>query len=136
MKIGAMLRQVLRSLFRKPATNRYPYEPFEVPEKTRGKLKFHGSACIGCKMCERDCPAGAIKITKTGEKQFPAEIHLEKCIYCAQCVDSCLKKALEFTREIELASPDAAKLKVTYGEKPRENPPEKPHTGSSEEKTQ
>ncbi len=136
MKIGAMLRQVLRSLFKKPATNRYPYEPLEMAEKMRGKLRFTASSCIGCKMCERDCPSGAIKITKVAEKQFQAEIRLDKCIYCAQCVDSCLKKALQFTREIELASPDAGKLKVTYGEKPRENPPEKADSNPPEGKTE
>jgi formate hydrogenlyase subunit 6/NADH:ubiquinone oxidoreductase subunit I len=123
MKIGSMLHQVLGSLFKRPATNRYPYEKLEMPDKMRGKLKFVSSACIGCKMCERDCPSGAIKIITVGDKQFQAEIRLDKCIYCAQCVDSCVKKALEFTREIELASSDAATLKVTLGEKSQEKSP-------------
>jgi formate hydrogenlyase subunit 6/NADH:ubiquinone oxidoreductase subunit I len=114
MKPGRMLSQVLKSFFKKPATNLYPYEKLEMADKMRGKIKFDPQACVGCKLCMRDCPSGAISIEKTGDKQFEAKINLGKCIYCAQCVDSCLKKALEFTRDIELAVLDAEKLKVVF----------------------
>lgn len=114
MKPGRMWKEVLGSLFKKVATNLYPHQKLEMAEKMRGKLKFNASACIGCKLCMRDCPSGAIVIKKVGEKQFEAELNLGKCIYCAQCVDSCLKKALEFTDNIELAQLDAKKLKVVF----------------------
>lgn len=120
-----MLCQVLRSLFKKPATVCYPSEKLEMPEKIRGKIVFDPQACIGCKMCERDCPSGAIRITKIAEKQFEAEIRLDKCIYCAQCVDSCPRKALRFTGDIELAGQDAKKLKVVYRGKPDDSAQEK-----------
>ncbi|MGE5307695.1 MAG: 4Fe-4S dicluster domain-containing protein [Deltaproteobacteria bacterium] len=124
MKLGSMLRQVLRSLFAKPATNRYPYEKLEMPEKVRGKLRFHAEKCLGCKMCERDCPAGAIKVVKIADKQFEAQINLARCIYCGQCVDSCVKKALEMTGDVELGQQDVEKLKVVYrGEPPKNEPP-------------
>lgn len=125
MNLGAMLHQLLSSLFKKPATVRYPYEDLGTAVLVRGKLSFTAKACIGCKMCERDCPSGAIKITKIADKQFEAEIRMDKCIYCAQCVDSCPRKALEFTHDIELASGDVKSLKVVYGDKPGDIPPEK-----------
>lgn len=128
MNPGTMIRQVLRSLFKKPATNLYPYEKLEMPGKIRGKLKFTPQLCIGCKLCMRDCPSGAIVINKVGEKKFEAEIDLGKCIYCAQCVEVCMKKALEFTKDVELAQLDPKKLKVVFRDEPTDT------KGSAEEK--
>ncbi len=112
---GKMVKQVLESLFKKPATSQYPFKKSAMPDRYRGKIIFHPELCIGCKMCVRDCPSGAITINKAGEKKFEAEFNLAKCIYCAQCVDSCMKKALESTKEFELAVLDKKKLKVTFG---------------------
>lgn len=109
-----MLKEVLGSIFKKPATNRYPAQKLDMPERFRGKLKFYPDKCIGCKMCMRDCPTNAITITKRGENQFEAEFDLSRCIYCAQCVDTCPKKALESTPDVELAQLDSAKLKVVF----------------------
>ncbi len=117
-----MLKQVLRSVFKKPATTHYPFTKAVMPDKFRGKIKFYPERCIGCKLCMRDCPSGAIEIRKTADGKFECDIDLGKCIYCAQCVDSCMKKALEATREFELAALDRNKLKVTYSAKPGEVP--------------
>ena len=110
---GKMIKQVLQSIFKKPATTRYPYVKEATSKTFRGKLKFYPDKCIGCKMCMRDCPSNAITITKTADGKFECSIDLAKCIYCAQCVDSCPKKALEATNEFELASLNRDKLKVT-----------------------
>jgi len=115
-----MLRELLRSLTKKPATVKYPAEGKEMPKGFRGKLKFYPEKCIGCKLCMRDCPTGAIEIRKINEKEFEAVIDLGKCIYCAQCVDTCLKKALEVTPEYTLAQLDNTKLKVIFHALPKE----------------
>jgi formate hydrogenlyase subunit 6/NADH:ubiquinone oxidoreductase subunit I len=113
-KPGKMASQLIRSLFKKPATMNYPAQKSPMPEGFRGKLKFIPEKCIGCKMCMRDCPTGAIEIVKVGEKKFEAHINLGKCIYCGQCVDSCVKKALEITPEYELARLDSMELNIVF----------------------
>ena len=122
---GIMIREVLQSAMKKPATIRYPFVKIHMPEKFRGKLKFSAEKCIGCRLCMRDCPTNAIAIRKVGEKQFEADIDMGRCIYCAQCVDSCPKNALESTREFELAQLKREELKTTYRGKPQSEPEKK-----------
>ena len=115
MKIpGKMLVEVCKSIFKKPATSLYPFEKATVIKNFRGALKFTAEKCIGCKLCERDCPSNAIKIIKVGDRKFNAEINYDKCIYCGQCVDSCAKDALEITGNFELAQLTPDKLKVVF----------------------
>lgn len=107
-----MVKELLSTFLKKPATVDYPREGKAMPQGFRGELKFFPEKCIGCKMCMRDCPTGAIEIVKVGDKEFEAHINLGRCIYCGQCVDSCLKKALEITPEYELAQLNSNKLKI------------------------
>lgn len=131
---GRMLKEVFDSLFRKPATTKYPYVKKPAQKGFRGKLRFHKELCIGCKLCMKDCPSGAITIRKVGEKQFEAELDLGKCLFCAQCVDTCPKKALEITPEFELARLDRGKLKVTLDAGPEESTPKESKGEDSEGK--
>ncbi len=101
MKIGAMLGDITRSLFRKPVTERYPFERREAPERLRGKLLFDAGKCTGCKICVRDCPANALDlhvIDKTA-KRFVLVFHSDRCTFCAQCVFSCNFDAIALSHD-------------------------------------
>jgi formate hydrogenlyase subunit 6/NADH:ubiquinone oxidoreductase subunit I len=111
---GFMAGEVLRNASQKPATVLYPFEKVEMPEAFRGKIRFLAERCVGCKLCQKDCPSNALTINKVGDKRFEAVFQLDKCIYCAQCVDSCNKDAIETTPEFELATLDRGTLRVVY----------------------
>jgi NAD(P)H-quinone oxidoreductase subunit I len=104
MKIAAFLPELLRHLFKKPATVDYPFKKLEVPKDFRGTPFLDPEMCIVCKACERDCPA---------EKRFRMVIHNDRCIHCAQCVDSCPTnpKAMRMDSLFEIATDDRHKLK-------------------------
>ena len=113
-----MIESVLASLFKKPATTRYPFEKYTMPARFRGKPVFHSEKCTGCKLCIRDCPSQAITITKVGEKQYEASIDLGKCVYCGQCADTCPRCVIEITTEFELARLERGQLKIVFHGEP------------------
>ncbi len=118
MKIGALIGDVLRSLFKKPVTVKYPADPIPAPERLRGKLVWDYHLCIGCNMCVKDCPANALKlhIIDRKEKRFVLEYDQNRCIYCAQCVVSCRPQALHMSNTVwELAALTQDDFKVRYG---------------------
>ena len=117
-KPGRMVGEVLRTATQRPATQLYPAVPVKLPASFRGKIRFIAERCVGCKLCQKDCPADALRIEEVGKKRFRAVFLLDHCIYCAQCVDSCNKDALESTTEFELATLDRATLRVTFDAPP------------------
>ena len=116
MKIGVFMPELLRHLFKKPATVDYPFKKLEVPEGFRGTPFLHPELCIVCKACERDCPAEAIEITSVDEatKKFRMVIHNDRCVHCAQCVDSCPTDAMEMDNLFEIADFDRHNLKKAW----------------------
>ena len=52
-------------------------------------MKDCRAGCIGCGICEKNCPSGAIKV-----ENFNATIDQSKCTGCGICVEKCPKKVI------------------------------------------
>ena len=104
------LGEALRSLFSRPYTVRYPYEPVVPPEAFRGKPKFVEEECIGCGACAQVCPARAIDVVDVvegGVGRRTLTIHHDHCIFCGQCHRFCTtEKGVILTNEFETGTYD------------------------------
>ncbi len=47
------------------------------------------NACMGCKICEKNCPAKAITVT-----DFLAKVNYDECTQCGVCTEKCPTKAV------------------------------------------
>ncbi len=118
MRIGAMLGDISRSLFKKPVTEMYPFVKKGAPERLRGKLIFDPAKCTGCKICVRDCPANAIElhVIDKATKRFVLMFHSDRCTFCAQCVFSCNFDGISLSHEEwELAALSKDSFQVPCG---------------------
>ena len=104
-RIGSMLPEITRHLFKKRATVLYPFERLELPKQFRGKPIYNPEKCsLKCKgLCATDCPAKAIIMEQIAEKASRPVFLLERCTFCGQCVESCPFGAITLSEEFELA---------------------------------
>lgn len=104
---------VFKHLFKRPVTLEYPEKKKELNDAFRGKLEVSG--CLGCGICKKVCPSGAISYKKNDEGKICEYVFdLKKCIFCGNCAFYCPKNAIKMTKEYELASSEKSDLLLKY----------------------
>jgi ech hydrogenase subunit F len=90
--MAKMVPVVLKNLFSRPATRRYPFEVREPFARTRGRLEWDLSLCDFCGDCQRICPSAAIEVCKEAKEVVYNPF---RCIYCHLCAEGCWKAAIK-----------------------------------------
>ncbi|VVB85274.1 F(420)H(2) dehydrogenase subunit I [uncultured archaeon] len=106
------LKHVFHIGGRPTVTVQYPYERMKLAPRFRGKHAIDEDACIGCGICEVNCPNSTITIVKYNTRWFP-QFNLGMCMFCGICVDVCPMNALKMTGNYELA--DYTRESLVYG---------------------
>jgi NADH-quinone oxidoreductase subunit I len=106
-------------------TVQYPEERLPQIEATRdfpflvydGDDWQAGMRCVGCQICEKECPPKCIYIEKSADKKpdavgklqfYPAvfNIDISVCMSCQICVEVCPFEAIKMDTEFELSTDD------------------------------
>ena len=100
-------------------TEQYPENraTLDIPDRFRAELtlKYDSEGrhkCIGCGICQMNCPNGTIQLTTKmvelpdGKKKRKLDKYmydLGSCTFCMLCVTTCPQGALEFSNDFEQA---------------------------------
>src|SRR5574344_795795 len=94
-----LVMSILITLRYKPAVFHNLICPFGALQRSFGRFarmseKVDISACVGCRLCERVCPSGAIAVSGPDKK---AIINVSLCHQCTNCRQTCPKEAIRYT---------------------------------------
>lgn len=131
-QIVAMLKGlliVLKYMFKRPVTIRYPEEKRKLPTRSRGRhylTKWNDGQerCVGCELCAIVCPSQAIYVKPAenteqdphshGERYASDfQINMLRCVFCGYCEEACPTGAIVLGNEYELSSYDRQSLIYT-----------------------
>lgn len=94
-----LLLSVLTTIFFKQELFHNQLCPFGYVQSIFGRKSIYShivltDKCIGCKICEKNCPSGAIKVNEN-KKAF---INKTICHQCSNCKDVCPVEAITYSK--------------------------------------
>jgi len=89
----------------------YPSELRALPNNFRGVLINEHTRCIGCRLCAKVCPSGAIELYYEKEGIYKPGIDYGKCVFCGLCVEVCPTGSLRQVRYQVIVTDNIEKLK-------------------------
>jgi len=102
----------VRNLRHGPYTDPFPFAPAPpAPKRLRGRIAFDASICEGCLLCEKVCPSGAIKFSRTRDG-LAFDCWHDTCVFCGTCEFYCPTRAVYTTNEWSLAHVEADKFTI------------------------
>lgn len=96
MSITRITGLVVKALFRRPYTRRYPFVVRAPFKAVRGHVEVDINTCTLCTLCQKKCPTGAITVDREGRTWA---IERMACLACSACVDCCPKKSIAMLPE-------------------------------------
>lgn len=106
------LKEAIKSLFSKPYTSKFPFQPHEAYDGFRGKPEYFDEFCVGCGACAEVCPGNAIQRIdpsepvkdKTESQMRKMELRYDMCNFCGNCQAHCItEKGIQLTKKFDLA---------------------------------
>ena len=133
-------------------TEQYPENraTLQIADRFRAELtliydKEGRHKCIGCGICQMNCPNGTIQLTTKmvdlpdGKKKRKLDKYmydLGSCTFCMLCVTTCPQDALEFSNDFEQATFTRGSLlkQLNYKPEPKDEPISPPKPAMDPEK--
>lgn len=133
-------------------TEQYPENraTLQIADRFRAELtlKYDSEGrhkCIGCGICQMNCPNGTIELTTKmvdlpdGKKKRKLDKYLYdlgSCTFCMLCVTTCPQDALEFSNDFEQATFTRGSLlkQLNYRPEPKDEPAAAPKPAMDAEK--
>lgn len=113
----SLLHAIIDAVIASPDTVGYPFGELVLPEGYRGAIVIDPDKCIGCGICVRDCPTGALQLEKKSRDEFKLIHYPARCAYCGQCEDSCRHGAIGHSNALVGATTKPRELVVVLKEK-------------------
>jgi formate hydrogenlyase subunit 6/NADH:ubiquinone oxidoreductase subunit I len=101
-----------RNLRRGPYTERFPFgPPAPARKRLRGRIEFEAKLCEGCLLCEKLCPSGAIRFSRTAAG-LAFDCWHSTCVFCGTCAFYCPSGSIRQTTDWSLAHVEAEMFAV------------------------